>query len=59
VEEVLADLGPSPQSHGRFAAALARSREGVMHMAIGAVINAAWDMAARAAGKPVWQLMPG
>jgi L-fuconate dehydratase len=31
--------------------------KGVMHMAIGAVINAAWDMAARRARKPVWQLI--
>jgi L-fuconate dehydratase len=31
--------------------------KGVMHMAIGAVINAAWDMAARKAGKPVWRLI--
>ncbi|MBV8803658.1 MAG: hypothetical protein JO042_01400, partial [Sinobacteraceae bacterium] len=31
--------------------------KGVMHMAIGAIINAAWDMAARRAGKPVWQLI--
>jgi L-fuconate dehydratase len=31
--------------------------KGVMHMAIGAVINAAWDMAGRRAGKPVWQLI--
>jgi L-fuconate dehydratase len=31
--------------------------KGVMHMAIGAVVNAAWDMAARRAGKPVWQLI--
>jgi L-fuconate dehydratase len=28
-----------------------------MHMAIGAVVNAAWDMAGRRAGKPVWQLI--
>jgi L-fuconate dehydratase len=28
-----------------------------MHMAIGAVINAAWDMAARHQGKPVWRLI--
>jgi L-fuconate dehydratase len=28
-----------------------------MHMAIGAVINAAWDMAGRRAGKPVWRLI--
>ena len=31
--------------------------KGVMHMAIGAVINAAWDMAARRVGKPVWRLI--
>jgi L-fuconate dehydratase len=31
--------------------------KGVMHMAIGAVINAAWDLAARLAGKPVWRLL--
>jgi L-fuconate dehydratase len=30
---------------------------GVMHMAIGAVINAAWDLAAKRAGKPVWQFL--
>jgi L-fuconate dehydratase len=31
--------------------------KGVMHMAIGAVINAAWDMAARHAGKPLWRFI--
>jgi len=31
--------------------------KGVMHMAIGAVVNAAWDMAARRVQKPVWQLI--
>ena len=31
--------------------------KGVIHMAIGAVVNAAWDMAARQAGKPVWRLI--
>ncbi|MCW1777490.1 hypothetical protein NB693_24590 [Pantoea ananatis] len=28
-----------------------------MHMAIGAVVNAAWDMAARRAGKPLWRFI--
>ena len=28
-----------------------------MHMAIGAVVNAAWDLAARRAGKPLWRLL--
>ena len=31
--------------------------KGVIHMAIGAVVNAAWDLAAKLAGKPVWQLL--
>src|SRR5580698_9849997 len=31
--------------------------KGVMHMAIGAVVNAAWDLAAKLAGKPVWRLL--
>jgi len=30
---------------------------GVMHMAIGAVINAVWDLAARRAGVPLWKLL--
>ncbi|MFI6939814.1 enolase C-terminal domain-like protein [Streptomyces sp. NPDC050418] len=31
--------------------------KGVMHMAAGAVINAAWDLAARQAGLPVWEFL--
>ena len=31
--------------------------KGVMHMAIGAVVNAVWDLAAKRAGKPVWKLL--
>ncbi|MFE6550148.1 L-fuconate dehydratase [Streptomyces sp. NPDC057746] len=31
--------------------------KGVMHMAIGAVVNAVWDMAATRAGKPLWRLL--
>ncbi|MFG3052706.1 L-fuconate dehydratase [Kitasatospora sp. NPDC048239] len=31
--------------------------KGVMHMAIGAVVNAAWDLAAKRAEKPLWQLL--
>ncbi|MEQ0558683.1 enolase C-terminal domain-like protein [Amycolatopsis sp. NEAU-NG30] len=29
--------------------------KGVAHMAVGAVVNAAWDLAARRAGLPVWR----
>ena len=31
--------------------------KGVVHMAAGALVNAAWDLAARRAGKPVWKLL--
>ncbi|GGT26310.1 l-fuconate dehydratase [Streptomyces tanashiensis] len=31
--------------------------KGVMHMAIGAVVNAVWDLAAKRADKPLWQLL--
>ena len=31
--------------------------KGVMHMAIGAVVNAAWDLASRRAGLPLWQYL--
>ena len=58
VNEVVSDLGS-------FARTLTNDSQlrwlgpekGVMHMAIGAVVNAAWDMAGRRAGKPVWQLI--
>jgi L-fuconate dehydratase len=30
---------------------------GVVHMAIGAVLNACWDLAARRAAKPLWRLL--
>ncbi|MEU9702270.1 enolase C-terminal domain-like protein [Streptomyces sp. NPDC047981] len=31
--------------------------KGVMHMAIGAVLNAVWDLAAKRADKPLWQFL--
>jgi L-fuconate dehydratase len=58
VSDITADLG------GFSAAMIGDSQlrwlgpeKGVMHMAIGAVVNAAWDLAAKAAGKPVWRLL--
>lgn len=33
--------------------------KGVMHMAIGAVVNALWDLAAKRAGMPLWKLLAG
>jgi L-fuconate dehydratase len=31
--------------------------KGVMHMAIGAVVNAGWDLVTRAAGEPLWRYL--
>ncbi len=31
--------------------------KGVVHLALAAVLNAAWDLAARRAGKPLWRLL--
>jgi L-fuconate dehydratase len=33
--------------------------KGVMHMAIAAVVNAAWDLWGRREGRPVWELLSG
>jgi L-fuconate dehydratase len=33
--------------------------KGVMHMAIGAVVNAMWDLRAKLAGQPLWRLLSG
>ena len=58
VEDIVNDLGG-------FARSLTNDSQlrwlgpekGVMHMAVGAVVNAAWDMAARRASKPVWRFI--
>ena len=58
LEEVTGDLGG-------FARRMVRDSQfrwlgpekGIAHMAIGAVVNAAWDLAARRAGKPVWRFL--
>jgi L-fuconate dehydratase len=31
--------------------------KGVMHMAIGALVNAVWDLASRRSGRPLWRLL--
>ena len=31
--------------------------KGVVHMAVGAIVNAAWDLYAKAEGKPLWKLL--
>jgi L-fuconate dehydratase len=58
VESVLSDLG----TFGRELAGDSQLRwlgpeKGVIHMAVGAVINALWDLKAKRAGLPLWRLL--
>ena len=58
VDEMLADMG----AVYRRATADSQLRwlgpeKGVVHLALAAVLNAAWDMVARRAGKPLWRLL--
>jgi L-fuconate dehydratase len=60
LDEVLADLG------GLYLKLVSDSPTrwlgpecGIAHMAVGAVVNACWDLAARRAGQPLWQLLAG
>ncbi|GHJ42110.1 L-fuconate dehydratase [Streptomyces sp. TS71-3] len=58
----VADLAADPGSLARDLTGDSQLRwlgpeKGVMHMAIGAVVNAAWDLAAKSAGKPLWQFL--
>jgi L-fuconate dehydratase len=58
VAELVTDLGGFARSlTGDSQLRWLGPEKGVMHMAIGAVINAAWDLAARLAGKPVWRFI--
>ncbi len=58
VEEVLGDLGGlSRELVGDSQLRWLGPERGVVHMAIGAVLNACWDLAARRAGKPLWRLL--
>jgi L-fuconate dehydratase len=58
VDDIVSDLGG-------FARALTRDSQlrwvgpekGVVHLATAALLNAAWDLAAKLAGKPVWKLL--
>jgi L-fuconate dehydratase len=58
VDEVCADPGSLSRTLiGDSQLRCLGPEKGVMHMAIGAVINAVWDLAAKRAGKPLWQLL--
>jgi L-fuconate dehydratase len=58
VEELLADMGATWRllAHDSQLRWLGPEK-GVMHMAIGAVLNALWDLKAKRAGLPLWQLL--
>jgi L-fuconate dehydratase len=58
VEPLLADMGGTWRSfvHDSQLRWLGPEK-GVMHMAIGAVVNALWDLRAKRAGRPLWQLL--
>jgi L-fuconate dehydratase len=58
VDAVLADMGAFSRrliydSHLRWLG----PEKGAVHMAIGAVVNAVWDLYARRANKPLWKLL--
>jgi len=58
MDEIVGDLG----AFARSLTADSQLRwlgpeKGVIHMAIGGVINAAWDLAARRSGKPLWRFI--
>jgi len=58
VDEVLSDLGAlSRRLVGDSPLRWLGPERGVVHMAIGAVLNACWDLAARRAGKPLWRFL--
>jgi L-fuconate dehydratase len=58
VDEALADMGETSRRfmHDSQLRWLGPEK-GVMHMAIGAIINSLWDLKAKRAGLPLWQLL--
>lgn len=60
VEELLEDMGAAWKllAHDSQLRWLGPEK-GVMHMAIGAVVNALWDLKAKRAGLPLWELLSG
>jgi L-fuconate dehydratase len=58
LDEILSDLGALSRALvGDSPLRWLGPERGVVHMAIGAVINACWDLAARLAGKPLWRFL--
>lgn len=58
VDEIVSDLGGfSRHLLGDSQLRWLGPDKGALHLGAAAVINAGWDMAAKAAGKPVWKLL--
>ncbi|GAA1855420.1 L-fuconate dehydratase [Microbacterium koreense] len=58
VEEIIGDLGAVYRELGADSQFRWLGPEkGVIHLALAAVMNAVWDLAARRAGKPLWRLL--
>jgi L-fuconate dehydratase len=58
VDEALADMAAFSRSMtGDSQLRWLGPEKGAIHMAAGAIVNAAWDLAARAAEKPLWKLL--
>ena len=58
VDEVLADPGAlARRLTGDSQIRWLGPNKGVVHMAAGGIVNAVWDLAARRAGRPLWQLL--
>ncbi|WP_433605258.1 enolase C-terminal domain-like protein [Dactylosporangium sp. CA-139114] len=60
VDELVADPGGlARQLIGDSQIRWLGPEKGVVHMAAGGLVNAVWDLAARRAGRPLWQLLAG
>jgi len=58
VDDVLADIGAFGRSlSGDSQLRWLGPEKGVIHMAVGAVVNAVWDLRAVREGKPLWQVL--
>jgi L-fuconate dehydratase len=58
VDDVLADLGAfARRLSGDSQLRWLGPEKGVVHMAAGAVVNAAWDLLCRREGKPLWKVL--
>ncbi len=58
LEEIKSDMrGLYPEADRRSPAPLLGPEKGILHMATGALLNAIWDLWAKAERKPLWKLL--